>query len=348
MNNVRNNLVLSQLVDHRQGPRLRRRCLLLAGALSLLVGGVSAGVSAEDLKLAHQFAPDSLPGKSAVYFANLVKQRTNGATSITVIPGGSLGDERANLQQLENGSLDLALTGDLVISLYVKPYILVSMPFLYRDADHALNVMNGEIGQEIGKFLEDKNKLHLVAWQYVGTRELTASRPVRTLADLKGLKLRMPPTQMWIAAWSKTGAAIANVAFTELQLALQTGTVNAQENPPNFIIANKFFEVQKYLMLTDHYPQMQAFFISDARYAAMKLEQRTVLEGAFRDTAAWTSEQAKAAQQKDIDWLTTKGQGGMELVRPDLSGIKELVKDVPREVMGDDGPKLLARIQAVK
>jgi TRAP-type C4-dicarboxylate transport system substrate-binding protein len=171
---------------------------------------------------------------------------------------------------------------------------------------------------------------------------------VRTLADLKGLKLRMPPTQMWIATWGKTGAAIANVAFTELQLALQTGTVNAQENPPNFIIANKLFEVQKYLMLSDHYPQMQAFFISDARYAAMKPEQRAVLEAAFRDTATWTSEQAKAAQQSDIQWLTTKGQGGMELVKPDFSGIKELVKDVPREVMGDEGPKLLARIQAVK
>lgn len=314
----------------------------------MLLGGASAAVSAEDLKLAHQFAPDSLPGKSAVYFANLVKQRSNGATTIAVIPGGSLGDERANLQQLENGSLDLALTGDLVISLYAKPYILVSMPFLYRDPDHALNVMNGDIGHEIGKYLNDKNKLHLAAWQYVGTRELTASRPVKTVADLKGLKLRMPPAQMWIATWSKSGAAIANVAFTELQLALQTGTVNAQENPPNFIIANKLFEVQKYLMLTDHYPQMQAFFISDIRYAAMKPEQRAMLEGAFKDTAKWTSDQAKAAQQTDIQWLTTKGQGGMELVKPDFSGMKDLIKDVPREVMGEDGPKLMARIQAVK
>ncbi|MEP7361587.1 MAG: TRAP transporter substrate-binding protein DctP, partial [Chloroflexota bacterium] len=154
--------------------------------------------------------------------------------------------------------------------------------------------------------------------------------------------------QMWIATWSKTGAAIANVAFTELQLALQTGTVTAQENPPNFIIANKLFEVQKYLMLSDHYPQMQAFFISDTRYAAMKPEERALLEGAFRDTATWTSGQAKAAQQADITWLTTKGQGGMELVKPDFSGMKDLVKDVPREVMGDEGPKLLSRIQAVK
>ena len=326
--------------------RLRLKAL---GAVALFATVVYGGSAlADDLKLAHQFAPDSLPGKSAVHFANLVKQRSSGATTITVIPGGSLGDERANLQQLENGSLDLALTGDLVISLYAKPYILVSMPFLYRDPDHALHTMNGEIGQEISKYLNEKNKLHLVAWQYVGTRELTASKPIRTLADLKGLKLRMPPAQMWIATWNKTGAAIANVAFTELQLALQTGTVNAQENPPNFIIANKLFEVQKYLMLTDHYPQMQSFFIADAKYAAMKPEQRTLLETAFRDTATWTSAQAKAAQAADIQWLTTKGQGNMELVKPDFSGIKDLVKDVPREVMGEDGPKLLARIQSVK
>ncbi|MEO5702048.1 MAG: TRAP transporter substrate-binding protein [Casimicrobiaceae bacterium] len=345
MEDVRCKTVSPHSAEVRKGSRCS---VMAAAALTVFLACASPLVHADDLKLAHQFAPDSLPGKSAAYFANLVKQRSNGATTITVIPGGSLGDERANLQQLENGSLDLALTGDLVISLYAKPYILVSMPFLYRDPDHALNTMNGEIGQEIGKYLSEKNKLHLVAWQYVGTRELTANRPVRTLADLKGLKLRMPPAQMWVATWNKTGAAIANVAFTELQLALQTGTVNAQENPPNFIIANKLFEVQKYLILSDHYPQMQAFFIADAKYAAMKPEQRAMLEAAFQDTAKWTSEQAKAAQQTDIQWLTTKGKGGMELIKPDFAGIKDLVKDVPREMMGEDGPKLLARIQSVK
>lgn len=325
--------------------RILRRVAMLVGAAVL--GAVAAqSAMADNLKLAHQFAPASLPGLSAVHFAELVKEKTAGATTITVIPGGALGDEAANLQQLQNGSIDLALTGDLVISSYAKSYLLMTLPFLYRNLEQALHVYNGALGQELAAYLYDHEKLRVVAWQYAGTRVLTSSRPVRSLADLKGLKMRLPGNVPWVAAWGKTGVAITPVAFTELQLALQTGTVAAQENPPNFIIANKFYEVQKYLMPTNHYPQMQSFFIADATYATLPPAERTAIEAAMRETAAWTSQKAMAAQQEDIDWLTSKG--GMTLVPIDLAGLPELLVNVPSELMGPAGPVLYERIKAVQ
>jgi len=322
-----------------------RRFAIMAG-VALIGACVGRAALADNLKLAHMFVPTSLSGQSAAHFAELVKQKTNGATTITVIPGGALGDELANLQQLQNGSIDLSLTGDIVISAYAKPYQVMMLPFLYRSPDHALHVFNSALGKELGDYLYNENKLRAIAWLYIGTRELTSSKPIRTLADLKGLKMRLPNTAPGIAIWGKTGVAITPIAFTELQLALQTGTVTAQENPPNFIISNKFYEVQKYLMPTNHYPQMQCYYIADHAYNAMPPAERAAIEAAMRETADWTSQQAMKAQQNDMDWLTTKG--GMTLVPIDMSGLQDLIKPVPGELSGPQGEALAERIKAVQ
>ncbi len=318
--------------------------IFAAAALTTLFAAPLA--HAENFKLGHQFAPDSLPGLSAQHFADLVASKTNNDSKVTVLPGGALGDERANLQQLESGSIDFALTGDLVISFMAQPYMLVSMPFIYDSPAHSMAVFNGEIGDEINAYLNENNGIEALGWQYVGTRVLTSNRPVANLEELKGLKTRLPGAQMWIKAWEKTGVDIASIAFTELYLALQTGTVEAEENPPNFVRAQKFHEVQDYVMETNHVPQMQAFFANDERLAGLDEATRQAIIEAATETVAWTSQQATDLQQSDIEWLTT--EGGMELVDIDLTGIQDMIKDVPMEVLGDDGVALYERIIAAK
>ena len=319
--------------------------ILLSLAVSLIVA-TGAAHAQTTLRLAHQFAPDSLPGKSAQRFAETVAAKTGNAVKVTVMPGGALGDERANLQQLGAGTIDLALTGDLVISYMARPYMIVSMPFIYATPEHSLAVFNGEIGKEINALLVKDHKVRVLGWQYVGTRVLTANTPVRTLADLKGLKFRLAPAEMWVKTWEKTGTNIASVAFTELYLALQTGTVAAQENPPNFIRAQKFHEVQKYVMKTNHVPQMQAFFVSEQRYNGMDAKVRSAIAEAAAETTAWTTAQASAAQEADLAWLTSTGK--MQLVDINLTGIDALISKVPEEVLGADGRKLYERIKATK
>lgn len=319
------------------------RLVTAVGIGALLAWSPALG---EDFKLAHQFSPDSLPGQSAQHFAELVAEKTQRDSLVTVLPGGALGDERANLQQLTNGSIDMALTGDLVISSMAQPYMLVSMPFIYDSPAHSLAVFNGEIGSEIDQYLLKNHGIHALGWQYVGTRELTSNTPVHNLDELKGLKVRLPGAQMWVKTWEKTGIDIVSVAFTELYLALQTGTVAAEENPPNFVRAQKFYEVQKYLMKTDHVPQMQVFFINQDRFAGLDEATRKAVDEAAKETIAWTSKKASDLQLSDIEWLTT--EGGMELVDVDLAGIQDLIKDVPSEVLGEDGVKLYERIRAAK
>lgn len=317
-------------------------CAALAAA-ALPGSGVYADTS---LRLAHQFSPDSLPGRSAERFAELVKTKSNGTVTVTVLAGGALGDERANLQQLKSGTIDLALTGDLVISALARPYMIVSMPFIYDSPEHSVAVFNGPIGAEIGEFLVKDHQIRPLAWQYVGTRVVTARTPVKSLAEIKNLKMRLPPAEMWVKTWEKTGVGIASIAFTELYLALQTGTVDGQENPPNFIRAQKFNEVQRYLMPTNHVPQMQVYFASEQNLAGLDDKTRAVLSEAASEATAWTTEQAKAGQAADIAWLTS--EGGMELVEIDMTGIGDLIKSVPEEVLGAEGTKLYDRIRAAK
>lgn len=318
------------------------KLLKTVGAAALLTLSAIVASNAEEFRIAHQFAPDSLPGKSAQHFADLVADKTNGESTVTVLPGGALGDERANLQQIGSDAIDFALTGDLVISFMAQPYMLVSMPFIYDNPRHSIAVFNGEIGQEINKYLEENHNLQVLGWQYVGTRMLTANKPVASLKELEGLRTRLPGAQMWVSTWEKTNIEVTSIAFTELYLALQTGTVDAEENPPNFIRAQKFYEVQDYIMTTNHVPQMQAFFANPSRMAALDETTRKAILEAAKETTEWVSQEAEKSHQADLDWLTS--EGGMELVEIDLTGVQDLIKSVPTEVLGDAGTALYERI----
>ena len=305
--------------------------------------GIATPAMAEKFTLGHQFSPDSLPGQSAQHFADLVSEKTNGETTITVIPGGGLGDERANLQQLSNGSLDMSLTGTIVLDFMAQPYVLASMPFVYDSPEHTLAVFRGEIGEEIKRHLVDNHSVLNLGWQYVGVRELTANKRITSAAELAGLRLRLPSGEISAKTWQALGANVASVAFTELYLALQTGTVDAQENPPNFIRAQKFYEVQDYLITTGHRPQLTGFFMSAELHEGLDDATRTAIDAAAAETVVWTSQRANEIQKEDIEWLTT--EGGMELIEFDPAGVQEAIKGIPQELLGEDGAELYARIR---
>ena len=304
---------------------------------------IASPAMAEKLTLGHQFAPNSLPGQSAQKFADLVAEKSGGELTVNVIPGGGLGDERANLQQLSNGSLDLALTGTIVLDFMAQPFVLASMPFVYDNPKHILAVFRGDIGKDISAFLSKNHGIHSLGWQYVGTRQLTANKPVKTVQDLAGLRLRLPSGEISAKTWQALGTNVASVAFTELYLALQTGAVDAQENPPNFIRAQKFFEVQKYLIVTNHRRPLQGFLMNEDLHAGLSDKLRAAVDTAAAETVAWASKQAEDVEAEDVKWLTSEGK--MELITFDPAGVQDAIKDVPQAVLGDDGKTLYERIR---
>ncbi|MBF0220553.1 MAG: TRAP transporter substrate-binding protein [Gammaproteobacteria bacterium] len=300
-------------------------------SLVLTVIFAPSSLGATELTLAHMFPPASLPDKVAQRFAELVAERSQQSLKITVYNNGYLGDERSNLLSLAKGDIDLAVTGDLLISLFLPDYAIVNMPFLYRNVDHAMNVYHGPIGAAIREKLISDHAIQALSWHYVGTRLLTANQPVDNFAKLHQLALRLPPDQIWNSTWSALGVRTSLIPFTQLFSALERKRVDAQENPPDFIRSSQLYKVQKYLINSQHLPQRQ-FVLINRHTFTQKLSppQQQLIEQAAKEASEWLTAIAKKQQQQDIDWLITFGE--MQFSEFDNSGIIERLASLPRKL----------------
>lgn len=300
---------------------------------------------AQVVKLGHQFARGSLPDRVAQRMAQQVAQASQQKVTIQVFAAATFGDEREHLALLRRGALDLAITGDLVISSLDTAYLAVNMPFLYRDVNHAMATYAGPIGQDMRAAMAGKG-LETLSWHHVGVRVLTANRPVRGIDELKGLKLRLPPDAAWVAVWNALGANTQQLPFTELPAALKLGKVEAQENPPNFIRANKLHQHQKYLMTTHHMPQRQFVLASQARWQQLPQATRDLLAQAATEASRWAIATAEAEERKDIEWLLT--EGGMTRVPFDAGNVVQRLDAVANDLGGNAARAIYQRILATK
>jgi len=310
-----------------------------------LVWPFSLQAAEQVYKLGHMFAKESLPDRAAKKFAETLSTRSKGQLKIQVYPEGLLGDERENVAQLLKGSLHFAVTGDVVVSNIGDKYRVVNMPFMYRSVQHALQTYESDLGMAIRSNIRGEG-VDVLSWYYVGTRMLTANRPIRSMADIKGLQLRLPQDSAWIATWQALGANPRQVQFTELATALKVGRVDAQENPPGFIRANRLFENQKYLMTTNHMPQRQMILAAGEFWRKLSASEWTMISAAARDASEWATRQAELEQRIDQAWLTH--EGGMTLVEFDFRGVAEAIAGVPAALAGKEGEAIFQQIRAMR
>lgn len=320
--------------------QLRKGLLLLALAWLQLPAGAVV-----NLTLGHQFPIGSIPDRAAQKFVALVAEKTKGEVQIALHPAGTFGDEREHLVLLRKQALDFAVTGDLVVSSLGDRYLVVNMPFLYRDTAHALASYDGPLGDEIRHELKKRGLLAL-SWHHVGTRMLTANKPLRTLADLTGLSLRLPQDAAWVAAWRALGAVPRQIPFTDLALALKHGRVEAQENPPGFIRASKLYEHQKYLMTTQHMPQRQFILAAERSMSNLTPELRKRVQEAAKEASRWAVVAANEEHIRDLNWLVT--DGGMTLVTFDMTGMQEALRLVPQALAAEAGVAVYNQILAIR
>ena len=296
-------------------------------------------------KLGHMFARNSIPDRAANKFAEIVVSSSKGTLKVEVYPEGLLGDERENLAQLRKGILHFAVTGDVVVSNIGNKYRVVNMPFIYRDPQHALKTYDSELGTVIRDNMRAEG-VEALSWHYAGTRVLTANKPIRNLKDIKGLNLRLPQDSAWITTWTALGAITKHIQFPQLATALKLGTVDAQENPPNFIRTNRLHENQKYLITTNHMPQRQMLLASNELWLKLQEDKRVLLRKAAREASNWISTEAEREHVVDLKWLTH--EGGMSLVEFDHQGISEAIASVPETLAGHEGQKILDQIRAIR
>jgi len=259
------------------------------------------------LKLGHIADPSHPYAQGAVKFSELVKQKTGGKVDIQVFASSQLGDQKTLIEGLIYGTIDMALVGTAALTQFQPQMGIFDLPFLFDDRDHAYRSLDS-VGMEIGKALEPKG-IKLLGYMENGIRHLTNNvREVRTPDDMKGLKIRVQTSKIFIEMMKALGASPTPMSLDELYSAMQSGTVDGQENPSAHIYTQRYYEVQKYASLTAHAYAPEPFLISLAKWKSLPVAvQKVILESAA-EAISWQRELSAKSDQEYWDKIIATGK----------------------------------------
>ena len=305
--------------------------------LGILFGVMTtAALAAEyDLKMGMVAGTSSNEYKAAEFFANEVKEKSNGKIDIAIFPSGQLGDDRSMIEQLSGGALDFTFAEIGRFSIFFPEAEVYSLPYMMKDFAHMQRATwDTEFGKALIKKVEDDLGITILSQGYNGTRETTSNKAINSMADMDGLKLRVPnaPANLNFAKYS--GASPTPMAFSEVYLALQTNSVDGQENPLSAIRAQKFYEVQPYLAMTDHIINDQLYLVSNDTMDRLTPELRKVVKEAAIDAAKYHT---KLFVEEEAHLKDFFKQNGVTITEPNKDDFKAAMQPVYDEYIKKNG-----------
>jgi tripartite ATP-independent transporter DctP family solute receptor len=277
----------------------------------------------------------------AEVFKPAVETATNGEYVVEVYHSAQLGADVNAIESLRSGTLEMNFNGTAPLAGMVKELTLLDLPFAFKDSKSLVAVLNGPVGVKLSEEL-GKNGLVVLAWTDNGIRHLTNSKhPVNTPNDVKGLKIRTQQNKYHMSAWQSFGAAPTPMAISEVFTALQTHTIDGQENPIPTIYTSKFYEVNKFISLTGHVPTPCGLFFSKKIFDSYPANiQKTLIECAQKTV----TEHLKLVSQVTVESLEKiKAEGGIinEISPANYKLFQDATKNVWDEVGKNVGPEIL-------
>jgi TRAP-type transport system periplasmic protein len=313
--------------------------ILSAGALV----AHEAAAQTKVLNLGYVGRPTAPEGISVTAMAEAVKQRTSGRVEIKLHPGGALGGDREVIEGVQLGTVEMTVASTSIYANFVPDLQVFDIPFLFRDFDHAMGVLEGPVGQEMMAKINARG-LKGLAFGGIGFRQLTNSRrPVTGVEDVKGLKIRTQENQIHLQVWRALGALPTPMAIPEVFTALQQGVVDGQENPVGAIINNKFGQVQKYLTLSNHAFTPLALVINPAAYASLSAGDKKVLDEEGLKAMRRTKDEVAKVEKTGVDEL--RGMGLQVVEKVDTAKFQELLKPTFADLAKRFGETTINRIK---
>lgn len=277
---------------------------VLAAALMLTAAGASAQTA---LKWAHVYETSEPFHTESVWAGEEIERRTQGRYTVDVYPASQLGKESDINQGLTLGTVDIIISGSSFAAREYAPIGVTYYPYIFRDAEHLLAYTESDVYKELTGGYEEESGHHITATTYYGTRHTTSNRPITTCADMQGLKIRVPDVPAYLAMPRACGANTAPIAFAEVYLALQNGTVEAQENPLTTIEAKKFFEVQKNIVLTGHIVDHLNTIVSQTRWSQLSDEDKAILTEVMQQAAERATKAIVQREQELVQGFKDRG-----------------------------------------
>ena len=315
---------------------------LLALAVLAVAGPLAAQTK---LKWAHVYETSEPYHTQSVWAAEEIKKRTNGKFDIQVFPASSLGKETDINQGMQLGTVDMIISGPSFAARSYPRLGIAYYPFIFRDGDHLLAYSKSDVFKEIVDGFRAKTGIQITAYTYYGARHTTSQKAFTDCAGMKGLKIRVPDVPAYRATPEACGANPTPIAFAEVYLALQNGTVDAQENPLTTIEAKKFYEVQKHIMLTGHIVDGLTTQVAPHIWTKLSDAEKKIFSDVALEAAARASAQIKQRESELVEEFKKKGITVHQVNRQ--SFVDAVLKNKSVESMGFD-KKDYDRIVAIK
>ncbi|WP_252509836.1 TRAP transporter substrate-binding protein [Thalassospira sp. TSL5-1] len=317
----------------------KTKTMLMAGATALFMMH-SANAAEMTLKLGHLANEQNAWNKAALKFGEELSKLTEGRIDVQVFPNETLGKEIDLINGMQLGSVDMTITGESLQN-WAPMAALLAVPYAYSSLEEMDEVASGDIGKKIEEQIIERARIRPIAYFARGPRELTSNRPIKTPADLDGLKLRVPNVPLFVDVWKTLGARPTPMAFSEVFTSLQAGTIDAQENPLALIDSASFNEVQKYVNKTDHVRSWIYLTISEITWQKLSDEdKKAVMEAASRaqkferglfleDEKRLTKElQDKGMTFVDVDQAAFAKQAEAAVLKNVSDDIRPIVQDL--------------------
>lgn len=293
---------------------------------------MSSAYAVTKLKWAHVYETSEPFHTESVWAGEEIKKRTNGKFEIQVFPASSLGKETDINQGLTLGTVDMIISGASFAARSYKRLGIAYYPFIFRDGDHLLAYAKSPIFKSMVDDYRAKTGIQMTAYTYYGSRHTTSQKSFTNCAGMKGLKIRVPDVPAYTAMPRACGANPTPIAFSEVYLALQNGTVDAQENPLTTIQAKKFYEVQKAIMLTGHIVDGVVTQIAPHVWNKLSAAEKKIFTEVTQEAAARSTNIIKERESKLADWFTAQG---IKVLKVDRESFRQAVlKNVPLSSMG--------------
>ncbi|WP_442935598.1 sialic acid TRAP transporter substrate-binding protein SiaP [Nitratireductor sp. CH_MIT9313-5] len=259
------------------------------------------------LKWAHVYESSEPYHTCAVAASDKLKEATEGRYSIEVFPASSLGKEVDINEGLGLGTVDIIYTGQLFAGRAYGPIAIGGAPYMFRDYDHWDKFRNSDLFAELAAGYEEATGNHITSLTYYGERHATSNKPLNGPEDMNGLKIRVPNAPLYMMFPKAVGANPTPIAFAEVYLALQQGTVDAQENPLPTIQAKKFYEVQSNINLTGHITDALLTIVGGPAWGSMDEADQQALEGVLDETAECATNEIIKAEKELVQWFRDQG-----------------------------------------
>lgn len=331
---------------------MRRVMLTLAGllvALTLLLPAppVEAGAKMNVTVVMHNARTEEIVWGIANRIKEGLEKGSNGEMAVRLL-GPEVGGERDLMEGTSRNEFQIFQSGDMGVSTYGAKYAVTTVPFVFPGYDGVDKVYSGKLGERLNQEMIKNGNLRIIGLSRRGARLLTANKPIPNPAELKGLKLRVPEIKTWVEVWKEIGALPTPVAWPEVFTALQTGVVNGQENPVLQISEAKLYEVQKFVMMTEHISSYFHWVVNEKFYQGLTPAHRKLVLDTVVASCAWgsnqqsaKSDQLRAAMEKShgVKFIEVDKQAFIKAARPAIDRLAAQlwapeVKGMLEEIVG--------------